>query len=164
MNINWSAVLTGTATFIIVLVLKLLLDLKLVQWFVKYFSWLPVRNYFRTKPPSICGHWEQTWESGGSKNFTKSTDRHSHPVIRQLGSYCYAEFISKSVTYVVFGRIIGCFVIGDWYDKNDPLGYYGAFQLQIINATTMKGRWIGHSKSIQDVKGDEWSWTKLSVR
>lgn len=162
MNIDWQSVLTSVATFVILLVIKVLLDLKLIQFFVKYCSWLPVRNILRAKPASISGKWEQTWDSAGSESFECPTDRHSHPEIKQLGSYCYAELISKGISYVVFGRVIDSFVVGDWYDKNDPLGYFGAFQLEIVDSKTMRGKWIGHSKSAHVIKGDEWLWKKLS--
>lgn len=162
MNIDWQSVITGSLTFLILLVIKLLLDLKLVQLFVKYCSWLPVRNFFRSKPVSISGKWEQTWESADSESFEKATDRHSHPEIKQLGSYCYAEFIARGVSYVLFGRVVDSYVVGDWYDKEDPLGYFGAFQLEIINSEAMRGKWIGHSKIAHVVKGDEWHWRKLS--
>jgi hypothetical protein len=161
MNIEWSAVFTGAATFLVVLTLKILLDLKVIQFVVKYFSWIPVRNYFRTKPISISGQWEQLWEPASSENFKDSTDRHSHPVIKQLGSYCYGEFFSKGITYVIFGRVIDNYLVGDWYDKNDQLGYFGTFQLLIINSNTMKGRWLGHSKTSHTIKGDEWNWKKI---
>jgi hypothetical protein len=162
MNLEWNAVLNSTVTFIILLILKTLLDLKIAQFFVKNFSWIPVRNIFRTKPATISGQWEQIWDSAGSASFKDETDRHSHPTINQLGSYCYAEFISKGVTYVVFGKIINEYFVGDWYDLKDPHGYFGAFQLQIIDSNTMKGQWIGHSKKVHQVKGDEWNWRKLN--
>ena len=161
MDIDWNSVLTGTITFILLIILKVLLDMKLLQIFVKYCSWLPLRNYFRTKPVSITGLWEQTWESAGSQSFENATDRHSHPVIKQIGSYCYGEFLSKGITYVVFGRVIKDYFVGDWYDKNDSLGYFGAFQLQILDSKTMKGRWVGHSKTAHEVKGDTWNWSKI---
>ena len=161
MSIDWNTVITSLVTFIALLILKVLLDLKLTQFFVKYLYWVPVRNYFRAKPISISGQWEQKWEAAGSESFLDPTDRHSHPDIKQLGSYCYAEFISKGVTYAIFGRVIEGYLVGDWYDKNDPLGYFGAFQLQIQNSKRMQGRWIGHSKSTHTIKGDEWKWNKV---
>lgn len=162
MDIDWSTVLTSTITFVVLIILKVLLDMRLLQFFVKYFSWLPLRNYFRDKPVSISGQWEQTWDSAGSQSFESSTDRHGHPKVKQLGSYCYAEFISKGVTYAVFGRIINNYFVGDWYDKNDSLGYFGAFQLEVIDSKAMEGRWVGHSKTVHEVKGDEWNWKKIS--
>lgn len=162
MNINWGAILSGAGAFVAVLIFKILLDLKLVQLFVKYFSWLPVRNYFRTKPISIAGSWEQTWSSAGSQNFIDNTDRHSYCSIKQLGSYCYAEFLSKRKTYVVFCRVVNDYLVGDWYDKNDSIGYFGTFHLQILDSSTMEGRWIGHSKKLKKVQGDEWYWNKVT--
>lgn len=160
MEINWDSVATGTITFIVLLVVKSLLDLKVSQSIVKWFGWLPVRNIFREKPLQVHGRWEQVWDSANSGSFLNEVDRHSHPEISQLGSYCYSEFISKGVTYVVFGRIIGNYWVGDWYDKNDPSGYFGAFQLLIHNANLMSGKWIGHSKAVHEIKADKWQWKR----
>lgn len=163
MEIDWSAVLSGTITFALLFILKSLLDLRAAQYLVKWLSWLPVRNIFREKPLQIKGHWEQVWESGGSSSFQSETDRHSHPEISQLGSYCYAEFIAKGTTYVVFGRIVGEYWVGDWYDKKDPRGYFGAFQLLIQTSNFMTGKWIGHSKSKQEIKADIWQWKRTAA-
>jgi len=113
MTIDWNAVLNGTIVFVLLVFLKFLLDFKVAVFIVKYFSWMPIRNYFREKPIKISGQWEQIWESANSVSYKNETDRHSHPVIKQLGCYCYSEFFSKEVTYVVFGRIVGEYFVGD---------------------------------------------------
>ena len=161
MTIDWNVVATGLVAPVAVLVVYTILDFKLAPFFVKWYWWIPVRGIARTKPPKIGGEWEQTWEPAGSAGFAEPSSRHSHPKIRQWGSYCYAEFISKGVTYVVFGKIVNDHFVGDWYDKKDPHGYFGAFQLQIINTSTMRGRWLGHSKSNHEVKSDEWNWRRV---
>ncbi len=161
MNIDWNVIATGLLAPVAVLIVKTILDFKLAPLFVKYFSWIPVRGIFRSKPINIAGKWEQIWASAGSEGFSESSERHSHPVIRQFGSYCYTEFESKSKTYVVFGKIVNDYFVGDWFDQNDTRGYFGAFQLQIIDDKNMKGRWIGHSKTRYEVKGDEWVWNKM---
>jgi hypothetical protein len=89
--------------FVILILLKTLLDLKIAQYLVKYLYWLPLRNYFREKPACISGKWEQTWDSAGSANFQYPNERTSELVLRQFSGYCYAEFVSKGDTYVVFG-------------------------------------------------------------
>jgi hypothetical protein len=162
MSIDWNAILNGSITFVLLIVLKALLDFRLAQFFVKWLSWIPLRNYFRDKPTQISGKWDQVWGSANSASFQSEVDRHGHPEIKQLGSYCYGEFISKNVTYVVFGRVIGDYFVGDWYDKKDPKGYFGAFQLQVHDSKNMKGRWVGHSKTVHEVKDDEWVWKKIS--
>ncbi len=58
MNIEWDTIITSTITLIILLILKNLLDLKLMQFLIKYLSWLPVRGFFREKPINIAGTWE----------------------------------------------------------------------------------------------------------
>ena len=62
--------------------------------------------------------------------------------------------------YVIFGRVLHNYLIGDWYDKKDPLGYFGTFHLRIIDKNNMSGIWIGHSKTEQEVKGDSWNWKR----
>lgn len=160
MDIDLNVIATGLLAPVAILIVKTLLDFKLAHLFVKFFWWLPVRGMFRSKPLNISGSWEQLWESAGSDGFAEPSQRHSHPSIRQFGSYCYTEFQSKKITYVVFGKVVNDYFVGDWYDKSDSNGYFGAFQLQIVDSKTMKGKWIGHSKTKYDVKGDEWCWNK----
>jgi hypothetical protein len=161
MQVNWNTVLSGTIIFIIVFFIKILLDFNLAQFVVKYFSWVPLRNYFRSKPISIKGDWEENWDLEITDSFKEITQRHSHPTINQLDKYCYSEFIANGVSYVIFGKVINNFFIGDWYDKNDPIGYFGTFHLLIIDSTSMKGKWIGHSKKINGVRQGDWTWKKI---
>lgn len=88
-TIDWSAVGTGAISFVLMLILRSLLDLKMAYMFVKYLSFLPVRNIFREKPPKLKGNWEILWGAGGSKRYVDEVDRHGHPEIMQLGSYIY---------------------------------------------------------------------------
>lgn len=161
MNVDWNVIITGLLAPVTVLIVHTILDFKLASTFVKYFSWIPVRGISRIKPPKISGKWQQLWEAADSAGFKDAHSRQSHPVIKQFGSYCYTEFISAEITYVVFGKIVNEYFVGDWFDQNDPHGYFGTFQLQIVNSNSMKGKWIGHSKSNHDVKADEWNWKKL---
>lgn len=161
MDIDIQAVLTGSVAFITCLLVKLLLDFHLAQWVVKHFSWLPVRNYFRAKPTVISGLWEQKWEAQ-STSFSSDIDRHSNVTVKQLGTFCYGEFTSKQVKYCVFGRVEGAFFIGHWYDSKDTLGYFGTFQLRIINNHSLLGRWMGHSNKSHEIKHGEWRWKKVA--
>lgn len=151
--------LIAVIAFALGLILKTLLDFKIAPWCVRLLHRLPVRNVFRDKPIPLAGTWEQQWQTS-SENFKDETDRHSHPVILQLGKYCYAEFHAKGVTYGLFGRIQGHYFCGDWYDKTDPHGYFGTFQLRIIDSNTMQGAYLGHSKQDANVKAGNWSWQK----
>ncbi|MGI8465682.1 hypothetical protein [Pectobacterium punjabense] len=160
MPLDWNVITTGLIAPIAVLCVKTLLDMKLIRLFVKYFHWIPVRGMFRSNPINISGEWEQTWDSNDSINFPESVDRHSRTFIYQFGAYCYAEFTSKSDSYVLFGEIVGDFLVGEWYEKHDKKGYFGAVQLEIIDSNTMNGRWIGHSKTKHEVKGGIWRWKK----
>ena len=158
--INWSTILTASTPFIIVIIIKILLDFNLAKLVVRLFYWLPVRNYFRSKPHKISGEWEEHWELEGTKSFKDPNKRHSHPRIKQLDRYCFAEFIANGKTYYVFGKVINDYFIGEWHDVNDPLGYFGTFHLLISDSDTMKGKWIGHSKEIHSVREGNWNWNK----
>lgn len=160
-NINWNSVLTGTISFFLVLIIKQFLDFKLAHWWVKYFHWIPLRNYLRKKPIDISGSWEENWSIEGTKSFEDPTTRHSHPKIKQLGHYCYAEFIANGITYGVFGTIMNDYLIGEWYDINDRIGYFGTFHLKIERKGFMAGKWLGHSKSFHGIREGNWVWKKL---
>jgi hypothetical protein len=153
-------ILSGGLTFALCLFLKTLLDLNLAPKLVRYLHWLPVRNYFREKPISIKGLWEQKWEAS-STSFALDVDRHSNVEIKQLGSHCYGEFSSKRVKYCVFGRIEGGFFMGTWYDAKDKLGYFGTFQLRIVSGSLLVGRWMGHSNKSHEIKHGEWKWERI---
>lgn len=159
-QIDVTHIITAQTVLICALILKSLLDFKLAPFLVHWFSWIPVRNIFRAKPIKLAGAWKENWSSE-SANF-KASERQSYPIIYQMGSYCYAEFIAKKVTYSVFGVIKGNYLCGDWYDKKDPHGYFGTFQLQIIDSFTMEGIWIGHSTRRAVVQADGWVWKKIT--
>jgi hypothetical protein len=162
MEINWPHILTGIIAFILGLIIKTLLDFNVAMYIVKWFYWIPTRSVFRDKPHKIAGDWEQTWDFSATNNYSNITDRHSYTKIKQLGRYCYCEFYSVDGKYYVFGTISDSYFIGRWGDTKDKLGYYGTFQLRIINSNSMFGKWIGHSKSTQNIFGDNWTWTKRS--
>ena len=160
-SISLTSIAIGAAPFVVVLFLKLLLDLKLAQLSVKYLFWLPVRNYFREKPVKLKGTWEHTWGSGGSDSYTKDTQRHGHSKIRQLGSYIYAEFHSRNELYAFFGQIRHGYIVGDWYDTKDHLGYFGTFQLEVVNSSHLRGLWLGHSKQSRQIRSDATEWRRI---
>jgi hypothetical protein len=151
---NWLTIIV-LGSFVLVLIVKLLLDLHLGLLLVKYFSWIPLRNYFRENPAKLKGVWEIIWGAGGSEGFFEPTDRHGHPEIKQLGSYIYAEFYAKGVKYALFGRIQGEYIVGDWFDVKDKRGYFGVFQLEIVDTATLRGIWLGHSKHSRTIRNDE---------
>lgn len=158
MQIDWKHVATAVAAFVIGLVLKALLDFKIAPFLVRRFYWIPVRSIFRQNPLDVSGFWEETWTAESDRY--SETDRHSHPYIYQWGSYCYAEFIGQGRSYCVFAQIKGSYLCGDWYDLKDPHGYFGTFQLQIVDSTRMVGKYIGHSTSKAVVKVGDWEWRK----
>lgn len=162
MNIDWNVIVTGLIAPLCLFVVNFLLDLKVAPRFVKWFWFVPVRSFMRRKPYGLSGKWDNIWHLSDSESFAQDTDRHSHSIIRQLGDYCYTEFSSKGKTYAVFGKIQGSHFIGDWYDLNDENGYFGAFQLQIIDSNNLSGVWIGHSKYHYQVKSGAWVWNKIN--
>lgn len=131
--------------FILGFILKILLDLNQGIFFVRYFYWISLRGIFRTKSDKISGLYQQHWSLEGSKIYSKKSDRQSLITIKQLNNYCYGEFVSKNKTYYIFGEIINRRIIGHWADKKSKLGYFGSFELTIIDQERIEGFWIGHS-------------------
>jgi hypothetical protein len=160
-DIAWSTVATGVASFAAGVVVKTLLDLRLGVTMVKYLWWLRPRRVFGENPYGLAGRWEHIWASGGSKAFAKEIDRHGHPQIWQFGVYCYAEFVSKGRTYAFFGRIAGQYFVGEWFDLKDRSGYYGTFELRIVNSDKMEGMWIGHSQEEARIRVGRSSWRRV---
>lgn len=109
----------------------------------------------------ISGDWDHVWGSGGSEIYAKDVDRHGHPKLRQLGSYCYAEFYSQSVLYAFFGQIKDGYWVGDWFDVKDRSGYFGVFHLEVLSASKLKGLWIGHSKQKRDIRHGPSEWKRV---
>lgn len=160
-KISLSSITIGASPFLLVLFLKLLLDLRLAQLVVKYLYWLPLRNYFREKPIQLGGTWEHLWGAGGSAAYKNNIDRHGHSKLRQLGNYIYAEFYSQGVLYAFFGQIKHGYVVGDWFDIKDSSGYFGAFQLEIVNSSNLRGLWLGHSKQTRVIRSDSSIWNRI---
>jgi hypothetical protein len=152
----------GTITLLaIVLALRLLLDLEMGIWVVRILHRIPMRGLFRHRYVSLKGDWEHVWE-GETGNYLMDTDRHGQHYMYQLFRWVYAGTRSRGKVFAAFGRIQGDYLIGRWYDKNDENGYFGAFQLRIVDGRNLKGKWIGHSKQNPAlIRSGDWSWTKL---
>lgn len=148
--------------FTIGVILKIILDLNLAYFIVKHFYWLPVRSIFRTKPENISGDWTQIWESSVSDKYQEPASRKSKLKLKQFGKYIYGEFrANNDEEYFVFGEIIGKNIIGKWGDKNNELGYFGSYELRIVDSQNIKGLWLGHSNSKPDIiNSNSWVWTK----
>lgn len=159
---DWGHILSVTIGFVIGFIIKTLLDFNIAVLIIKYLNWAPVRWLFRTNPQKLSGMWDQLWVMENSSTYPEDIDRHSNVEFKQLGSYCYGVFYSKGVGYVIFGQIKGEFLFGQWYDQKDKLGYFGTFQLRIIDSNTMSGKWIGHSKKSHIIHGDIWRWQKIN--
>jgi hypothetical protein len=160
MTIDWSHIFTAIISFVIGLIVKTLLDHNLAIWIVKYLNNTPVRFIYRTSPHKVSGDWEQIWDFNSTGNYAKETERHSHTSLKQLGKYVYAEFYSRNEKYYMFGEIKDNYIVGHWGDTIDKIGYFGSFEIRIIDSKTMSGKWIGHSKNTQEIYGDKWNWNK----
>ncbi len=163
MTIDWSCLAPTIVGFVLGLIVKALLDHNMAMWLVKYLSGTPVRHIYRKNPHKISGNWEQIWDFTSSSSYGKDTERHSHTTIKQLGGYVYAEFYSRNEKYYLFGEIKDNYIVGHWGDLNDRLGYFGSFELSILNSEKMNGKWIGHSKTTREIFGDKWHWDKKNV-
>lgn len=148
--------------FLLGILFKTLLDMNLAVKLVKYFHWMPVRFLFRTKPFVVKGKWTQLWENKVTENYATEDIRQSEMEIKQFGKYCYAEYrIKNDELYYIFGEIKGNNIVGKWGDRNNELGYFGAFELRILDSKTIKGRWIGHSNnSPERINTGEWKWKR----
>lgn len=131
--------------FIIGIFLKILLDLNLGIFFIKTFYWISLRGIFRIKSNKISGIYKQHWTLNNNKKYSKISDRQSLITLKQLNNYCYGKFVSKEDTYYLFGEIIDRKIIGHWADIDSKLGYFGSFELTIIDKRRIEGVWIGHS-------------------
>lgn len=163
MTLDYTAIATGMAAPVAVLLVKSLLDFSLSHSLVKYFWWVPVRSIFRNDPHNLQGTWEQTWGSADSPNFKSETDRHSHLTLKQFGHYCYGEYIGQGVRYALFGKIKNDYLCGEWYDKKSKNAYFGTFQLFLLDAKTMEGKYLGHSCRNRTVQESSWNWKKIDT-
>ena len=146
--------------FIIGFIFKMLLDFNLALWIVKYLYWIPVRSVFRMKYHDISGDWNQLWDHDSSSNYKEDIQRHSTTQIKQLGKYCYSEFYSGDEKYYMFGEMIDNYIIGKWATCNDLLGYFGTFELRIVDKKNLSGEWVGHSKKTQNIYTNKWNWKR----
>ncbi|MDF0730017.1 hypothetical protein P0Y43_04645 [Pseudomonas entomophila] len=161
-QIDWNVIATGLIAPSAVLVVKTMLDFSLSHYFVKYLYWLPVRGFFRDRPPKLSGKWEQVWEAPGSPNFSEKTDRHSYTSIKQFGRYIYAEFDAKGKSYCIFGVIKNSYITGEWYDRDDQHAYFGTLQLKVTDSAHLEGLYIGHSHRTSLVGSGAWTWNRVS--
>ena len=154
--------LLGTvAVLAIVLVLRALLDLEMGVWVVRLLYWVPTRWIFRNRCIPLQGQWEHIWSGKDNLNLDEK-DRHGQHYMYQLFRWVYAGTRSRGKVFSAFGRIQGDYLIGRWYDNKDEAGYFGAFQLRIIDSTQLEGKWIGHSKQNPAlIRVGSWKWQKL---
>lgn len=155
-------ILTPLIPFALGIILKTILDFNLAFFVVKYFHWMPVRWLFRTKPEIISGQWAQLWENDISDKYQDKAGRQSSLILKQFGKYIYGEFrANNDEEYFVFGEIIGRNLIGKWGDRKNTLGYYGSYELRIIDSNNIDGIWLGHSNSQPNkINHNKWTWKR----
>lgn len=160
-NIDWTSLLIGASPFLIGLILKFLIDIKLWPPLIVILSSLkvPVKRIYGEDPPNLRGEWDVEWESK-SENFPDPKDRHKCSKVYQYSTFIYATYAGKDRRYCMTGKIEERYLTGVWYDKKDKLGYRGAFQLRIVNSSIMKGRWLGFSSTSEVINSDSYTWTK----
>ena len=149
--------------FVLGLLLKALLDFNLAIFIVKFFYWIPMRAIFRIKVHKISGKWQQTWINETSVKYPRQEDTTSEVKIRQFGKYCYAEFgsLNGNEHYYLFGEVLDKLIIGKWADRTTSLGYFGSFELRIVNNNRLEGIWLGHSNEQPDkINSNQWLWTR----
>lgn len=160
-GIDWAHVLSVVAAFLIGIVVKTLLDLRLALFLIKYFWWVRPRWIFGENPHGLAGTWKHIWDSGGSEKYVNADDRSDHATMRQLGQYCYADFIYQGKRYYFFGRVHGDYLVGEWFDLKDRSGYFGTFQVRVVSSDSMKGLWMGHSKESHLIRTGDSTWTRI---
>lgn len=162
MEFNLMSLLSGVLIFIAGVIVKLILDLNLAPYIVRWLSYLNIasRAIFRNIPPSLSGSWQIYWESD-SDDFLDASDRNKKAEIYQFSNYIFCEYTANNRTYCLFGKSKNTYLTGNYWDKNDRLGYHGAFQLKIINSEKMIGRWAGHSNKNNDINTNTYTWSKL---
>ncbi|WP_417558782.1 hypothetical protein [Mesoflavibacter zeaxanthinifaciens] len=83
----------------------------MAHWWIKYFHWIPLRNYFRAKPINISGKWEEQWYLLETKSFIDPMKRHSHPIIKQMGHgfefVLYLRFYKENFNNLCLAIVIG---------------------------------------------------------
>lgn len=163
MEFNIMSLVSGVLIFIAGVLVKLILDLNLAPILVKWLSYINVvsRAIFRKLPPSLSGGWHIYWESD-SEDFKDSDGRTRTAEIYQFSNYTFCEYEAGGRTYCFFGKCKNTYLTGNYWDKKDPLGYHGAFQLKIINSEKMVGRWAGHSNKNNEINTNTYIWEKVS--
>jgi hypothetical protein len=159
--VDWVHVLTVIAAFLVGIIVKTLLDLRLALFLIKYFWWVRPRWVFGENPHELSGTWKHIWESGGSEKYASADDRSDHTTFRQLGHYCYADFIYQGRRYYFFGKVHADYLVGEWFDLKDRSGYFGTFQVRVVDSDNMKGLWMGHSKDTHLIRTGSSIWTKI---
>ncbi|WP_345978896.1 hypothetical protein [Sulfurimonas sp. HSL3-2] len=163
MEFNFMSLVSGVLIFVVGIVVKLILDLNLAPILVKWLSYInPVsRAIFRNLPPSLSGSWDVYWETD-SQDFINPIGRKQTANIYQFSNYIFCEYKANSRTYCFFAKSKNSYLTGNYWDKKDPLGYHGAFQLKIVNSANMLGRWAGHSNKNNKINTDTYIWKKTA--
>ena len=134
-------------TFMLGIILKVLLDMNLGTKLIKYFYWASPRSIFRKNTNKISGIYKQYWQLKRNARYKKVGDRQSLITLKQFSNYCYGEFTAKNDKYYLYGEIVDKKIIGHWSDVTNKVGYFGSFELSIIDKKNITGFWIGHSNT-----------------
>lgn len=99
---------------------------------------------------------------GETTSYVATTDRHGQHRVFQFSRWVYAGTRSRGKVFTAFGRIQGDYLVGRWYDNRDEAGYFGVFQLRLIDRNRLEGTWMGHSKAVPGlIRTGPWKWERL---
>ncbi len=142
-----------------------ILLLYLIQKFLVFLFYLGSKNAYRlfiicSKIPFFSGNhlldgrWTVTWDTKEkTTHFTQKYDRISQAKLIMFGEFMYIRCTFKDSTkncyneYCFFGIVDQDYVKGHWYDVKHARGYFGVFQMKIIDENELSGCWLGHSKN-----------------
>lgn len=150
-------------TFILGIILKVLLDMNLGATLIKYLFWASPRSIFRKNTYKISGIYKQHWQIKRNARYKKVSDRQSLITLKQFSNYCYGEFTAKNDKYHLYGEIIDKKIIGQWSDSKNTMGYFGTFELSIIDRKNITGFWVGHSNTNPNrINIHKWDFTSIT--
>ncbi|MEP3653696.1 MAG: hypothetical protein ABJO36_02265 [Litorimonas sp.] len=152
----------SAAGILFVFFVRSVLDWRVAPWLVWLFSKIPTAGFELNKHSKLKGSWNHVYlshDGAGSNPKWTSHDKKVH----QFSSYLYSVFHTDGVKYYILGKIVDGYVTGEWRaHKQEINSYAGAFQFKIVDENTLKGTWIGFSKSEGIIRHGSWDWEKVA--
>ena len=163
-QVNWWEVgftaLGSAATIILLLVLRNLLEFRIAPKLVKFLSKVPTRGIEFRKHPNLKGIWDHKYETEGGAGSQPVVTNDSKQMY-QFSNFFYSEFVADGEEYYLLARIDDGYLTGDWRTKRSKYNSYsGGVQLKVVDERTLRGRWMGFSKSDSLIRHGTWEWTR----